>query len=120
MKKNSIVIVNIVIMAAIMVFVVLYSSIESRDSYQRQIEYFENTTVTMEHVTENYLEGEQRICDVWAHYINTRNMTVEEAAEYIRASHVLNNASVHLIFTDTLSGLSSRPKQGTTDNYEVS
>jgi hypothetical protein len=30
----------------------------------------------MERVTANYLEGEQRICDVWAQYINARKLTV--------------------------------------------
>ena len=120
MKKFLIVIVNIAIMATILTFVVLYAGYESRDSYRRQIENFENTTVTMEHVTENYLEGEQRICDVWAQYINNSNMTMEEAAEYIRSSHVLKNTSAHIISTDTLTGLSTRPGIGTTDEYEVS
>ena len=66
----------------------------------------------MEQVTENYLEGEQRICDVWSQYINSRNMTLEEATGYIRASHVLSNTSAHLIMLDTLTGLSTRPKLG--------
>ena len=74
----------------------------------------------MERVTENFLEGEQRICDVWAQYINSKGMTMEEAVEFIRASHVLGNISVHLISTDTLTGLSTRPKQGTADDYAVS
>ena len=120
MRKFIIVFVNVIIIAAILIFVVLYSGITNRDSYRRQVEHFENTTVTMEKVTENYLEGEQRICDVWAHYINNRNMSMEEAAEYIRVSHVLPNASAHLVFPDTLTGLSTRPKQGTTDDYAVS
>ena len=120
MKKIFIILVNVVIMAAILIFVVLYSRFESRDSYRRQIEHFENTTVTMERVTENYLEGEQRICDVWARYINNKSMTMEEAAAYIRASHVLENTSAHLISLDTLTGLSTRPKQGTADDYAVS
>ena len=120
MKKFLIVIVNIAIMATILTFVVLYAGYENRDSYRRQIENFENTTVTMEHVTENYLEGEQRICDVWAQYINNSNMTMEEAAEYIRSSHVLENTSAHIISTDTLTGLSTRPGIGTTDEYDVS
>ncbi|MDO4804495.1 MAG: response regulator [Lachnospiraceae bacterium] len=120
MKKTSTFIVNVIIMAAILIFVVFYSRFESKDAYLRQIEHFEKTTVTMERVTENYLEGEQRICDVWAQYINNRNMTMEEAADYIRASHVLDNISVHLISLDTLTGLSTRPKQGTTDVYAVS
>ena len=120
MKKILISIINVVIIAAILIFVVIYSKFESRDSYLRQIEHFEDTTVTMEQVTENYLEGEQRICDVWARYINNNKMTMEEAAEYIRSSHVLTNTSAHLIAIDTLSGLSTRPKLGTDDEYDVS
>ena len=120
MRKSVIIIVNVVIVVAILIFVVLYSGSENRNSYQRQIEHFEDTTVTMEHVTENYLEGEQRLCDIWARYINNESMTMEEAAEYIRSSHVLENTSAHLISLDTLTGLSTRPKQGTDDDYAVS
>ena len=120
MKKTVIIIVNVIIMVAILAFVVLYSGSESKASYQRQIEHFEDTTVTMEHVTENYLEGEQRLCDIWARYINSKTMTMEEAVDYIRASHVLEDTSAHLISIDTLTGLSTRPKQGTEDNYAVS
>lgn len=120
MKKSFIIILNVIIMAAILIFVVLYTRFSSRDSNQRQIEHFENTTVTMEQVTENYLEGEQRVCDVWARYINNKKMTMEEATEYIRASHVLVNTSAHLVFLDTFMGLSTRPKQGTEDDYDVS
>ncbi|MDO4859945.1 MAG: response regulator [Bacillota bacterium] len=120
MKKTVIIIVNVIIMAAILIFVVLYSGFENKNSYQRQVEYFEDTTVTMEHVTENYMEGEQRICDIWARYINSKTMTMEEAAGYIRSSHVLENTSAHLISLDTLTGISTRPKQGTDKDYAVS
>ena len=120
MKKIIVIIVNAVIIAAMLAFVVLYSRFESADSYRRQVDHFEDTMVTMENVTENYLEGEQQICDVWARYINSENMTMEEAAQFIRASHVLANASAHLISLDTLTGISTRPKQGTEDDYAVS
>ena len=120
MKKAYIIAINVIIMVTILIFVVLYSGYENKASYQRQIEHFENTTVTMEQVTENYLEGEQRICDVWAQYINNRTMTMEEAVEYIRASHVLENTSAHLIDPGTLKGLSTRPRQGTDDDYDIS
>ena len=120
MKKTLVIIFNVIIIAALLISVVLYSRFENNDSYRRQIEHFESTMVTMESVTENYLEGEQQICDVWARYINSENMTMEEAAAFIRASHVLENASAHLISLDTLTGLSTRPKQGTSDDYAVS
>ena len=120
MRKILIILVNIIIMAVILVFVVFYSGYESKASYLRQIEYFENTTVSMERATENYLEGEQSICDVWSRYINMSSMTMEEAIEFIRNSHVLGNTSGHIITLDTLEGLSTRPKQNTTDDFAVS
>ena len=120
MKRNWVIIVNVFIMIAMLTFVVLYSNYETREATQRQIEHFENTTVTMEHVTENYLEGEQRICDVWARYINSKDMTIEEAASFIRISHVLPNASAHIVYLDTLSGLSTKARQNAADDYTVS
>ncbi len=121
-KKIWIVIVNVLIMIGMLVFVVFYSVSEHKATVNRQTEHFETMTVTMEHVTENYLEGEQRICDVWAHYINSKEekMAIGEAIEFIRVSHVLNSASAHIVYLDTLSGLSTRPKNGTTDDYAVS
>ena len=112
MKKTLIIVVNAIIMAAILIFVALYSSWENRDSYQRQIEYFENTTVSMEHVTENYLKSEQQICDIWARYINNKSMTMQEAIEYIRSSHAAGTTSAHLVAVDTLTGISTRPRSG--------
>ncbi len=118
-EKNWIIVVNVLIMIILLTFVVLYSNSESRKTTQRQIEHFENTTITMEHVTENYLEGEQRICDVWAHYINSTDMTIEDAVSFIRISHVLPNASAHIVYRDTLSGLSTRAKHKDSDDYSV-
>ena len=115
-----VIIVNVFIMIAMLIFVVLYSNTQSQNTVQRQIEHFENTTIAMERVTENYLEGEQRICDVWARYINSRNMTIEEAISFIRISHVLPNASAHIVFLDSLSGLSSKARQDAPDDYSVS
>ena len=120
MRKSWIIIVNVFIIFALLTFVVLYSNFENRNTTQRQIEHFENTTITMDHVTENYLEGEQRICDVWAHYISSRAMTIEEAVSFIRISHVQPDASAHIVYSDTLSGLSTRVKPGTADDYSVS
>ena len=120
MKKSSVIVTNVLIMFAMISFVVIYSVIENGNTTKRQIEHFENTTITMVRVTENYLEGEQRICDVWAHYINGENMSVEEAVDFIRVSHVLPNASAHIVYADTLVGLSTRAHLGDPNNYSVS
>ena len=104
------IVANVFIMLGILSFVAVYSNIEDQAVAKRQVEHFENTTITMEHVTENYLEGEQRICDVWANYINDEDMTLEEAISFVRASHVLSFASVHIVYRDNLTGLSTRAR----------
>lgn len=112
-------------MLAMLSFVVIYSYFENENAVKRQIEHFETNTIAMEHVTENYLEGEQRICDVWAHFINkykydpTKNIiTMDEAIEFIRGSHVLPTASAHIVYLDTLNGYSTR-KSIIKDDYKV-
>jgi len=107
-------------MVAILAFVSVYIVFNDKITRQRQTEHFENTIVAMERVTENYLEGEQSICDVWAQYINSREMTMDEAAAYIRISHVSPNASAHLIYLDSKKGVSTRSHLGYTDDYKVS
>ncbi len=103
------------------VFVVLYATFETKKTRENQITNYEDTTITMGLVTENYLEGEQRICDVWAHYINkTGNMTIDEATNFISSSHVLLKASAHIIDPVTLSGKSTRDANGDTNVCDVS
>ncbi len=120
LKTSWIVMVNVALMGAILVFVTLYSSYERKENYRTQVEHFVNATIAMERVTGNYMEGEQGICDNWAQYINSRDMTLEEAAAYVRATHVNATTSAHLIDTETLAGYSTRPRPNTEDNYDVS
>ena len=121
MKRIWIVIVNVILMVSMVVFVVVYATYEADKIKQTTIEHFENTTVTMEHVTENYLEGEQRICDVWAHYINSRDdITIDEAINFIKTSHALSEVSAHIVFPDTRTGKSTRDNKGELNIYNVS
>ena len=107
-------------MLCILVFVSLYARHQSQADFDAKVVSFQNMTTAMEQVTENYLEGEQRICDVWARYISSKNMTIEEAVSFIRISHVSQKASAHIVFLDSLSGLSTRARQNSADDYTVS
>ena len=120
LKKSWIVLANVAIVAAILIFVVLYSNHERKENYENRVEHFVNTTIAMERVTVNYLEGEQEICNNWAQYINCGDMTLEEAAAYVRATHLQTATSAHLIDEKTLKGLSTRPRLNTADDYDVS
>ncbi len=120
LKRSWIVVANVALMAVILAFVALYSNYERKENYEHQVEHFVNTTVAMERVTGNYLEGEQGICDNWAQFINSRDLTLEEAAAYVRATHAQITTSAHLIDAETLEGYSTRPRLNTADDYQVS
>ena len=119
LKTSWIVVANIALMSAILAFVVLYSNYEKKENYRHQVEHFVNTTIAMERVTGNYLEGEQGICDNWTQYINSQNLTLEEATAYVRTTHAQASTSAHLIDAETLKGYSTRPRLNTGDDYEL-
>ena len=121
-KRYLIIIVNVAVMLGIIGFVLLYAQRAASDSVAAEVAQFETATVTLEQVTANYLEGEQDICNVWAHYISNNPQTIEEAVSFIKSSHVSPDNSAHVVFTDdgSLKGLSTRPRAGTRDDYTVS
>ena len=82
MKKSLLVLGNVLIVLAILVFVMLYVSSEQQRMIVSKTEAFENMTIAMESVTTNYLVGEQQVCRSWANYINANDMTPDEAIVY--------------------------------------
>ena len=122
MKRYRIVLINLLIILGILTFLTRYVNNERMKITASQIASFEDMTVAMERVTANYLEGEQRICDVWARYIDESAMTLEEATDFIRASHVLSNTSAHVLteVDGVMQGLSTRARGGSGEDYTVS
>ncbi len=120
MKKIILLISDFLIIGLLIAFVFIYSSIEKTNNYKEKVKNFVTSTVALEHVTEIYMEGEQGICDVWAHYINSQNMTLEEAREFISKSHVRNYTAAHIIYKDNLTGLSTIANSNDSTDYNVS
>ena len=122
MKKNSIILVNVLIVASILAFVVYYARNQSREIVAAKTTSFENMTVAMEQITTNYLEGEQRICDAWAGHINANPMTAEEAAAFVRNAKAVPEAMGHVIFIDdgSMQGFSTDARVIAPDDYNVS
>ena len=76
MKKSWIALINLAITLTVLAFVILYARHEGQSSYDERLQNFANMTVAMERVTENYLEGEQNVCDVWARHIVASGLTL--------------------------------------------
>ncbi len=120
MKKIWIGIVNILIMILIVVFVIIYTNIDHSNVYKNQIEMFESTAIRMNNMTENYLKSEQDICDNWANYINSKELSMDEALEFTAVSKKSISASAHIIYKDTLKGISTSPSIKDNNDYTVS
>jgi len=123
MKKHHIILANVLILFSILGFVLLYTNIEAKNNYAAQTEAFQGMTVAMERVTTIYLEGEKRLCDSWARYINSREMTLEEAVDFVHHSLVRSESTAHILLMDgdeALTGLSTAPKASDPDDYSVS
>ena len=122
MKKALIILANIIIMLGIIVFVLQYANDKKNESSRRQIDGFSESTVAMESVTANYLEGEQHICDTWANTINASDMTTDEAMRFLTSALVVQGASAQIVFeeNDSFTGFSTEPHMTDPTDYSVS
>lgn len=120
MKRLSVLITNIIIVIFIIFFVVLHVTKQGDFHKERNRENFVNMTVSLERVTTYYLEGEQRLCNSWARYINHNNLTLRKTIEYLNRVQVVKNYSSHVIMLDSLKGLSNRGQTGNTEDTAVS
>ncbi len=98
MKKTLIVLANVLIMSAILIFVLRYANNARSRSENEQINDFERTAASVERATVNYLEEEQHICDTWASYINSVSLTSAEAMDFLRISQTMSGISAQLVF----------------------
>ena len=89
MKKALVIIPNLLIIGFILVFIVRYTNFKVEESNRNAISEYEKMTVTVNQIITNYLEDEQRLCDIWSNYVNSSAeagtpMTAEEVISYIR------------------------------------
>ncbi len=105
MKKALVIIPNLLIIGFILLFIVRYANFKVEESNRSDIEAFEKMTLTVDQIIANYLEDEQRLCDIWSNYVNRSAeagtpMTAEEAISYIKKAKISPEISGHLIFMD--------------------
>ncbi len=122
MKKNLMILGNALIVIMILFMIALYVRIEQKNNLSSQTEAFGNMTVAMENMTTNYLVGEQQVCNSWASYINSKDMTAEEAIAFVRDSISAPDVMAHILFTEDqeLTGVSTAAKSTAAEDYSVS
>ena len=94
MKKFLLLIANILIIVFVIVFISNYARHERQIDREIEMNSFKNITFSAELVTTNYLEGEQRTCNSWANYINSRAITMQQAVDYVATAKTNARVSV--------------------------
>ncbi len=120
MKKFLLLIANILIIVFVIVFISNYARHERQIDREIEMNSFKNITFSAELVTTNYLEGEQRTCNSWANYINSQNMTMQQAIDYVRIAKTNLKVSGHILNIQTLKGLSTNANPSKPDDFSVS
>ena len=106
MRQRWIIPVNILIVTVIIVFIAFYAKSQQERDIRSHADTFVNMTLAMESVMENYLEQEQHHCDSWAAYINSANLSLQDAALILKNSHTgKEDGAAHIIYADSLEGL---------------
>ncbi len=120
MKKFLLLIFNILIIAFVIVFISNYARHERQIDREIEMNSFKNITFSAELVTTNYLEGEQRTCNSWANYINSRDITMQQAVDYVSTAKTNARVSGHIINIKNLKGLSTNSNPNKADDFKVS
>lgn len=120
MKKFILLIANIIIIAFVILFISNYAKHERQIDREIEMNSFKNITFSAELVTTNYLEGEQRTCNSWANYINSRAITMQQAVDYVTTAKTNARVSGHIININTLKGLSTNANPNNPEDFTVS
>ena len=99
--KVLLVLCNIVLMAAAVLFTVWYSDNARASQEELLRESFCNMVDTMKQISENYLSGELTDAANWAAYIEQEHMTMDEALDYIRSVSDPADCEAHFVDMDT-------------------
>jgi hypothetical protein len=126
-KRGLIITINLLIMGFILLFIIRYANTKAEESNKNEIIAFEKMTMTTDKIIANYLDDEQRLCDIWTDYINCSAeegapMSATEVIDFIRKAKISSEIEGHLIFPDSpeRAGISTTAKVSDPDDYTVS
>ena len=93
-------------MGFILLFIIRYANTKAEESNKNEIIAFEKMTMTTDKIIANYLDDEQRLCDIWTDYINCSAeegapMSATEVIDFIRKAKISSEIEGHLIFPDS-------------------
>lgn len=119
-SKTMLIFCNVILMVAAMVFTVVYSQNVRASQEKMMLDSFCNTVETMKSISERYMLRELTDAQNWANYISEKQMSLEEALDYIRGASSEGDQEAHFVDMDTFAAWSTRETDGSNEitNYE--
>ena len=98
---------NLILIAAILFVLFAYS--DKIDTKQRStaLKSFCTTVESMKQISLNYLETERGYVSDWAEYIESQQMNIEEAVDYMQMANSHKDRYAHLVDMDTYEAYST-------------
>lgn len=98
---------NIAIAAFILLLYAYYAQNVRSDRKAAARESFTAAVESTAQLSYGYMSSLQNECDSWASYLENHGYSMEEAIEYLKEVNINSHVSVHILYYDTLTGLST-------------
>lgn len=113
------VMLNLLLIMGIILFVSIYSVQVRRKEEKAALDAFESTIESLQQVSVNYLDIERTYARDWAAYIEAKNMTEDEALDYIRTTSTQTDRSVNFVDMETFEARSSFLREDGSDSVSA-
>lgn len=110
--KIVLILCNIALMIAAVLFTVKYSDNVRASQEQMMRDSFCNTVETMKQISERYLDDEWNAAKAWAVYMEREHMSMDDALAYVRTISAQEDCEAHIVDMDTFEARSSKPFLG--------
>jgi signal transduction histidine kinase/CheY-like chemotaxis protein len=119
MKNFKIIFVNLIIVVVVVFTIIMYVFYQERTSYDKASSAFVASTQSMEDIVSSDLITHHSLCYTRENYINSNDMTLDEAMLYLKQS-LTSDVTAQIVMLDTLEGLSTSPNVTNVRDYTVS
>ena len=117
--KSLLILCNVVLMTAAILFAAIYSTRARHAQEQLALEAFQSTVESMKQVSANYLDAERKCAQDWAAYIESQDMSEDEALAYIRAANTQADRGANIVDMETYTARSSVLRADGTDTVSA-
>lgn len=106
-KFLALILGNIAILAFILILCIGYAGKVRSDKEETARSAFTAAVESTSQLSYGYMNSQQNECDSWASYLENHGYSMAEAVEYLKEVNINSQVSVHILYYDTLSGLST-------------